>query len=125
MNRSITISPRKVFLAGLLGLVTTATVGYANTNTVPGSNAGDGAAAISGYTVSNVHYTLDTNNPSNVTGLTFTLAPALPAGGVARISLNGGTTWLAANACTGTSNLSCTVTASVTSLANLRVVAAQ
>lgn len=125
MNRTITISPRKFVLAGLLGLVSVATAGYANSNTVPGSNAGDGQSAISGYVVSNVHYTLDTNNPSNVTSLSFTLSPALPAGGASRISLNGGSNWLAANACSGTSSISCNVSASVTSLANLRVVAAQ
>lgn len=125
MTRSIVLTPRRIFLTGLLGLVSIATVGYANSNTVPGSNAGDGSAAISGYQVSNVHYTLDTNNPSNVTNLSFTLTPALPVGGATRISLTGGSTWLAANACSGTSNISCSATVSVASLANLRVVAAQ
>lgn len=129
MHRTITISPRKVILGGLLGLVTVATVGYANANTVSSSNAGDGSGTISGYAVSNVHYTLDTNNPSNVTSLSFTIAPALPAGGTgtARISLNGGSTWLASNACSGTTTVTCSLASgtSVTSLATLRVVAAQ
>lgn len=125
MNRTITISPRRVLLAGLFGLIAAATVGYAGANTVPASRAGDGQAAISGYTVTNVHYTLDSNNPSTVTGLSFTLAPALPAGGAARVSLNGGLSWLASNACSGTSNISCSLSASVTTLGNLRVVAAQ
>lgn len=127
MHRTITISPRRVFLVGLLGLVTLATVGYANSNTVGSSSAGDGSGTISGYAVSNVHYTLDTNNPSNVTSLSFTIAPPLPAAGTgtARISLTGGSTWLASNACSGTSTVSCTVSASVGSLATLRVVAAQ
>ena len=129
MNRTITISPRRLFLAGLLGLVTLATVGYANSNTVPGSSAGDGQAAISGYTVSNVHYALDPNNPTNVASVSFTINPALPSGGTgtARISLTGGSTWLAVNACSGTTTVTCTASAgtSVTSLATLRVVAAQ
>lgn len=129
MHRTITISPRKVFLAGLLGLVTLATVGYANSNNVPGSSAGDGSGTISGYAVSNVRYTLDTNNPSNVTGLSFTINPALPSGGTGtvRISLNGGSTWLASNACSGTTTVSCSIPSgtTVTSLATLRVVAAQ
>ncbi|MFN8617121.1 MAG: hypothetical protein U0837_08465 [Dehalococcoidia bacterium] len=128
MNRTITISPRKLFLAGLLGLVSVATVGYANSNTVPGSSAGDGSGTISGYAVSNVHYTLDTNNPSTVTNLSFTINPALPSGtGTARISLNGGSTWLLSNACSGTTTVSCSIPSgtTVTSLATLRVVAAQ
>lgn len=129
MHRTITISPRKVFLAGLLGLVTLATVGYANSNNVPGSSAGDGSGTISGYAVSNVHYTLDTNNPSTVTNLSFTINPALPSGGTgtARISLNGGSTWLLSNACSGTTTVSCSIPSgtTVTSLATLRVVAAQ
>ena len=37
------------------------------------NQAGDGADTISGYDVSNVAYTLDTNNPANVTKVTFTL----------------------------------------------------
>lgn len=126
MTRSIVLSPRRILLSGLLGLVAVATVGYANANTVSNSNAGDGSGSISGYVVSNVHYTLDTNNPSNVTSLSFTVAPAIPTGtGTVRVSLTNGSTWLAANACSGTSSISCNVSASVASLANLRVVAAQ
>ncbi|MEO8541774.1 MAG: hypothetical protein ABI577_18690 [bacterium] len=125
MTRSIALTPRRLILVGLLGLITAATVGFANSNSVPASNAGDGSATISGYTVSNVHYTLDTNNPTTTTSLSFTLAPALPVGGQARVSLNNGVSWLAANACSGTSSIVCTGSVAVTSLGNLRVVAAQ
>ena len=126
MHRTITISPRKVFLAGLLGLVTLATVGYANSNNVPGSSAGDGSGTISGYAVSNVHYTLDPNTPTQVNQVSFNLSPAMLAGGTIRISTNG-TTFISA-ACTGTSSITCSLSgAGVTasSLTNLRVVAAQ
>jgi hypothetical protein len=114
-----------MLVIGFLGLMAVLTYGFAAANTVPASNAGDGQTAISGYTVTNVHYTLDTNTPTNVSSLSFTLSPALPGSGVTRISLNGGTSWLAANACTGTSNISCTASVAVTALSNLRVVAAQ
>lgn len=125
MNRNIVVSPRRLIMLGILGLIAITTIGFAATNTVPASNAGDGQAAISGYTVTNVHYTLDTTSPSNVTQVSFTLSPALPVGGATRISLNGGSTWLAAGACTGTSNVTCTATVAVSALSNLRVVAAQ
>lgn len=125
MNNTISITPRRLMLIGLLGLVAVMTYGFAAANTVPASNAGDGQTAISGYTVTNVHYTLDATTPSNVTSVSFTLAPALPAGGATRISLNGGTSWLAAGACTGLTNVTCTATVAVTALTNLRVVAAQ
>ena len=125
MNRHIVISPRRLIMLGILGLVAVATIGFAAANTVDPSNAGDGQAAISGYTVTNVHYTLDTNNPSQVSDVSFTLSPALPAGGATRLSLNGGTSWLPTGACTGTTNVSCTAPVAVTGLTNLRVVAAQ
>ncbi len=126
MNRTITVNPRRLFLAGLLGLVAIATYGFAAANTVPGSNGGDGSGAISGYTVSNVHYTLDPNTPTQVNQVSFNLSPAMLAGGTIRISTNG-TTFISA-ACTGTSSITCSLSgAGVTasSLTNLRVVAAQ
>jgi len=126
MNRSTTLTPRRLFLLGIFGLLAVVTYGFAASNNVPASNAGDGQAAISGYAVSNVHYTLNSSNPSTIDTVTFTLAPAMVAGGQTRISLDGGTTWLAAGACSGAGTITCTATGtSVLSLDNLRVVAAQ
>jgi hypothetical protein len=127
LNKTIILTPRRLILIGLLGIIAVATVGFANSNSVPASNAGDGSAAISGYTVSNVHYVLNGTTPSNVDSVSFTTAPAIPAGGNTRISLNGGTNWLAAGACTVTgANVSCNAAGTaVTTLTNLRVVAAQ
>ena len=88
-------------LLGVLGLLAVLTYGFANSNTVDPSNAGDGGAAISGFTVTNVHYDLNASNPSTIDNVSFTLNPALPVGGASRISLDGGTNWLATNACTG------------------------
>jgi hypothetical protein len=123
---TITITPRRLILLGIFGLLALATYGYANSNTVDPSNAGDGSGAISGFTVSNVHYVLNSSTPSNADQVTFNIAPALSGTGTARISLNGGTTWLAAGACTGTTTITCNVSGtSVLSLTNLRVVAAQ
>ena len=45
-------------------------------NTVPPSNAGDGSGTISGYTVSNIAYTLDAANAVNIESVAFTLDAA-------------------------------------------------
>ncbi len=45
---------------------------FTATNTVPASNAGDGSAAISGYTITNVQYQLEAANAANVNSVTFT-----------------------------------------------------
>lgn len=122
---NIAITPRRLLSVGLLGIVAVLTTGYAGANSVPASKAGDGSAGISGYTVTNIHYTLDSGVPTTVTGLTFTLTPPLASGGAARVSVDNGATWLAAGACSGTATITCSFTASVTSLSTLRVVAAQ
>lgn len=115
-----------MLMLGLLGIVSATTLGFAAANTVDTSNAGDGAGAISGYTVTNVHYTLDSTNPSQVNQVSFTLSPAMVSGGTIRISVNG-TSFITAP-CTGTSSVTCSLTGAgvtATSLTNLRVVAAQ
>ena len=45
-------------------------------NTVPSSQAGDGSGTISGYTVSNIAYTLDSTNAANIESVAFTLDAA-------------------------------------------------
>ena len=49
---------------------------FAAANTVPASSAGDGSGAISGYTISAIHYGLNATNPGNVDSVTFTLSAA-------------------------------------------------
>jgi hypothetical protein len=66
----------KTFLVTIVVLVfATAAYAFAASNTFsdPTNSAGDGADTISGYTVSNVAYTLDTSNPANVTFVDFDL----------------------------------------------------
>lgn len=124
MNNTISITPRRLILLGLFGLLAVLTYGFAAANAVPASTAGDGNAAITGYAVTNVHYTLNGGNPSTIDNVTFTLTPAMVVTGQTRISLNG--TWLAAGACSGAGTITCNaVGTTVLSLANLRVVAAQ
>ena len=66
--------------------VMAAPYGFAATNTVPSTRAGDGAGNISGYTVCHVQYTLNGTNPQNLDKVEFTLhnegatCPASPSG---------------------------------------------
>jgi hypothetical protein len=54
-------------------------------NTVPTSNAGAGSGAVSGYTVTNVHYALDATTPANVDSLTFNVSPVIPSSGSGKV----------------------------------------
>ena len=99
---------------------------FAAANTVPASSAGDGSGAISGYTVSAIHYVLNGTNPGNIDSVTFTLSAAPVAGGTVKISLDG-TNW---HSCTNVAAaISCDTTtavqATVVGATNLRVVVAQ
>jgi hypothetical protein len=106
-----------------------ATVAYASAaaNTVNPSKAGDGSGAVSGYTVSAVHYGLNSTNPGSIDSLTFTLNVAPVAGSTIKIKLvNAGTTWYT---CTNsgtavTCNNGSTLGASVSSVDSLEVVIA-
>jgi hypothetical protein len=71
-----------------------ATYAFAAANTVPASKAGDGSGAISGYTVSTIHYNLSAANPGNIDNITFTLNSAPAVGSTIKIKLvAAGSTW--------------------------------
>jgi hypothetical protein len=107
-------------------LIAAVAYGFAATNTVPNSNAGDGSGTISGYTITSVHYTLNATNPANIDTVSFTIAPAVPAGGAVEVKLvSTGTTYSTCTVTTGTS-VSCTLTGVTAAAVNeLRVIAAQ
>jgi hypothetical protein len=66
---------RSVVLTLLLTLLLAlAAYAYTASNTVPATHAGDGHEAISGYTVSNVNYTVD--SAGNITDVAFDLDAA-------------------------------------------------
>ena len=113
---------RRMVLAVLLAtIVAAAGFAFAAANTVPASNAGEGTGAIGGFTASAIHYTLDAANPANITGVSFTLAPAVGAGGTAQAALNGGAY---VNCVGGGAAWSCPVTGGVLGAINLSIVAA-
>src|ERR1700729_439286 len=67
---------------------------FTASNTVPATTAGAGAGAVSGYTITNIHYVLDATTPADIDSLTFTISPAVP-------SASGGTVTIAAALSTG------------------------
>ena len=63
-------------------------------DTVPAAKAGDGSAAVTGFTVSNIVYNLNATTTYNIDSVTFSLNTAPPAGTKIRIKLvSGGATW--------------------------------
>ncbi|HSC91657.1 MAG TPA: hypothetical protein VLB86_08395 [Gaiellaceae bacterium] len=122
MNRTGTKRRRR--LIGTLvvaGALATATYAFTASNTVPASKAGDGSGAISGYTVSNVAYTLNATNPANLDSVGFTLDSA--AGTVKVKLVAAGSTWYSCTNPSGNNWTCATTGATVVSADQLQVVA--
>jgi hypothetical protein len=114
------LRPRTLFAIMLVLILSVAVYGFAAANTVPASSAGDGSGVISGYTISNIHYTLNAANPANIQTVAFTIAPA--SAGDVRITMDGATWSTCANAA---GSVTCAVSQPALTAANLRVVAAE
>jgi hypothetical protein len=100
-----------------------AVYGFTASNTVTAKDAGDGSAAISGFTISSVAYTLNTSDPTKIDAVTFSISPTTTS--TLKVKLvSAGSTWYS---CTNSSgSVSCTTTspqATVASADELRVVA--
>ena len=72
------LKPRTFVVAAVAMLLSGGAYAFTASNTVPATTAGNGSAAISGYTVSNVTYALSSSSPGTpaspvITGITFTL----------------------------------------------------
>lgn len=116
----------KVFVAVLLIVVlAAATYAFAAANTVPASSAGDGSGAVTGYTVSAIHYVLNASNPGNIDSVTFTLNTAPVAGGTIKITLDGTDWYSCTNVTTAVTCVTTAPQATVLLATNLRVVIAQ
>lgn len=86
-------------------------------NTVPASQAGDGAGDITGYTVTAVSYDLNATNPTIIDEVTFTLDSAPETGSEIQVRLNSSSTdWYA---CT---NVSAAVTCDTSGSPEITVV---
>jgi hypothetical protein len=75
---------------------------FTASNTVPASTVGAGAGAVSGFTITNLHYVLDTTTPANIDSLTFTISPTLPNTGSGKVVIS------AALSTGGPTNYTCT-----------------
>lgn len=113
-------SPRRLAVMAIFAVVAVSAFGFAATNTVPGSNAGDGDGDIEGYAVSNISYTLDGTDPSTIDSVDFDLVPTNATS--VEVQINGN--WYS---CSGGASPSCSIggAETVLSAVNLRVVAAQ
>ena len=93
--------PKFFVLFVMVLVVMLATYAFAASNTVPASYAGEGASVTSGYTVTEVVYTLNTNTPSNIDSVAFTLNAAattvkarlVTTGSYYSCTNTGGTSW--------------------------------
>jgi hypothetical protein len=76
MNKLMNYRYRIITLLVLAVVLSAATYGFAAANTVPDGVAGEGSGGISGYTVTNVNYLLDSNDPTSFDSVSFDLSAA-------------------------------------------------
>jgi hypothetical protein len=118
---------------GAAGAVAGGAYAFTAANTVPTSNAGAGSGAVSGYTVTNVHYVLNATTPANVDSLTFNVSPVIPSTGSGKVivqatlSAGGPDTFTCATNTAGDTVTCATTSPQLTAatLTSLTVVAAQ
>ena len=118
------LRPRSFGMLVLVLILAASIYGFANTNTVPGTSAGDGAGAISGYNVINVTYDIFTDGvPTDIDLISFDLQATVNS---VWVSLDNGTTWRdCTSAISGTTVTDCNMNDfAVSSATNLRIVAA-
>ena len=117
MRRNRTIRTIGIFL--LLFVLTTAMYAFTATNTVDSSRAGIGDGEIDGYDVTNVSWTLDADDPSQITGVSFDLNESA---GSAYARVDDGA-WATCNN-TDANSWSCAVSGDTLAAASLEVAAA-
>jgi hypothetical protein len=92
-----------VILALSVGI---ASYAFTASNTVPNSSAGSGSGTISGYTISNIQYGLNSTTPTNLDSVSFTISPA--AASTVKVQLAPAGSWYS---CTNSSgSVSCNTT---------------
>jgi len=107
----------------ILALILAATVyGFADSNTVPATYAGDGDNTISGYNVTNVVFSIyGDSDPTDIDGIAFDLDAN--AGSV-YVSFDNGTTWNDCSPGTPSSSINCTgFSETVLGATQLRIIA--
>jgi len=127
--------PRLRLLAGIASALAVGATSYAYTasNTVPASTAGSGQGAVSGYTISNLHYALNATSPANIDSLTFGVSPVIPSASNGKAAVQaqltvGGPTGYTCTTNTAGDTVTCATTTpqlTAETLTGLTVVAAQ
>lgn len=115
------------------GSIAAGAYAFTASNTVPASTAGAGSGAVSGFTVTNLHYALDATTPLNIDSLTFTVSPVIPSTSAGKVVASAALSTGGPNNYTCTTNTAGdTVTCATTSpqltadkLTSVTVVAAQ
>ena len=120
---SLRVPRRLVVVVAVAGALALTTFALTAANVVPGTKAGKGEGAISGYTVSAVAYTLAAN-PANIDRVAFTLDSAATTVKAKVVAASGGYTDCTV---TGGTSVSCDFVPDVTVLSadELSVVAVQ
>jgi hypothetical protein len=117
--------PSRTLIVAVLALaIGVGVYAYAATNTVPGSNAGAGSGTISGYTISNVAYTLNSTTPTNLDQVAFSISPTTTT--TVKAQLASGGSWYSCTNSAG--SVTCNTTspqATAAAATQLTVVAAQ
>ena len=122
---SFSLPRRRLLVVGILAIgIASGVYAYAAANTVPNSTAGAGSGTISGYTVTNVAYTLNTTTPTNLDQVAFTIAPTTAS--TLKVQLAAGGSWYSCANAAG--SVTCNTTspqATAAAATQLTVVAAQ
>jgi hypothetical protein len=67
-------SPRRLAALAIFAIIAASAFGFAAANTFPGPDrAGTGTDTVSGYAVSNIHYTIDSTDATKFSDVSFTL----------------------------------------------------
>ncbi len=117
------LRPRSIGMLILALILAASVYGFANTNTVEATSAGDGATAISGYNIINVNYDIFTDgNPLDIDAISFNLQAPVAS---VWVSLETPTNWInCTGSIVGNTVSNCPLTVLVIDADNLRIVAA-
>ena len=114
-------SLKVLFVLFTIVVISVATYAFAAANTVPDTKAGDGSGAVSGYTVTGVVYNLNASNPATLDSVDFDLGAAATQ---VQVQLVTAGTWYTCALDTGTVWTCSTTGLAVSTINQLRVVAA-
>lgn len=117
------LRPRSFGMLILVLILAASVYGFANTNTVEATSAGDGVAAISGYDIVSVNYSIfGDSDPSDIDAITFDLQATVAS---VWVSLDNGANWTdCTGSISGTTVSNCAMNVLVTAATQLRIVAA-